>query len=594
MRKILSILIITLLAVTSCTRDVLDKAPLDIITDKVVWNDPALIESYLTNAYMGMFVFDNDNDHHNSSSGNHFTMLMLNCVSDECISNHTWAGNANAFKQGGIRSSGGMLEWWESAYATIRVLNEFIQRVPSSPVDDDFKKGRVAEARFLRAFAYFAMVKRYGGVPLILEPQQIDDPHESLYPKRAKEQDVYDFILSECDAIQADLPPSRSAAEVGRPSQYAVLALKSRAALYAASIAKFGTVQLDGVVGVNAGKTNAYYQAAYDAADKIIKSGLFRLYDKNPDKVANFRNLFLDENDNPERIFVRPHDAISCDQGGGGWTYDFMQCPTPNAWAQGNNDGPYLETAEAFEKTDGTPGTIDRGLLEGKLWSTDELWANKDPRFYASIYTQNTSWQGITLDCHNGIVKPDGSITTDSYNGVLGKGPSTMKSGFGVLKYLDEKHNNLGDFTTSQQDWIIFRYGEVLLNFAEAAFNLGKPNDALDAVNQVRFRAGIKKLDAIDREKIRHERQVELAFEGHRYWDLRRWRVAKSVLTVNRSGLRYIYDANTGKYKITVIPKMDGSTSDPRFYDANYYFPITPGRIGIDPNLVENPGYQGL
>ena len=133
-----------------------------------------------------------------------------------------------------------------------------------------------------------------------------------------------------------------------------------------------------------------------------------------------------------------------------------------------------------------------------------------------------------------------------------------------------------------------------MLNFAEAAFNLGKPNDALDAVNQVRFRAGIKKLDAIDREKIRHERQVELAFEGHRYWDLRRWRVAKSVLTVNRSGLRYIYDANTGKYKITVIPKMDGSTSDPRFYDANYYFPITPSRIGIDPNLVENPGYQGL
>jgi hypothetical protein len=471
-------------------------------------------------------------------------------------------------------------------------LNEFIQKVPNSPVDETFKTNRVAEARFLRAYAYFAMVKRYGGVPLMTTALEIDAPEDSLYPRREKEQVIYDFVLSECDAIADVLPEVQSADDYGRPSKYAAIALKCRAALYAASIAKFGTVQLDGLVGIDASKAGYYYQAAFDAADAIIKSHKFSLYNKYPnDKVTNFRNLFLDETDNPEKIFVKPHNSVSADQGGGGWTYDFMQCPTPNAWGQGNNDGPYLEMAESFEYVDGTSGKFDIADLESKVWTMEELWANRDSRFYATIYTMNTDWQGIKLDAHNGIVLPDGTITTDSYNGVLGKGPSVMKTGFGVLKYLDESHDNQGETTNSQIDWIVFRFGEILLNYAEAAYNLDRSDLALDAVNQLRTRAGIKTLDAIDRDLIRHERKVELAFEGHRYWDLRRWRTAVEVLSVNRSGLRYLYDYNSGNYRVSVIEDIDGTVSVPAFYPYNYYLPITLSRTGINKNLVENPGY---
>jgi hypothetical protein len=163
------------------------------------------------------------------------------------------------------------------------------------------------------------------------------------------------------------------------------------------------------------------------------------------------------------------------------------------------------------------------------------------------------------------------------------------------LKFCDESHYNLiglnGDWADSKTDWIVFRYGEVLLNYAEAAINIGKAGDALNAVNQIRERAGIAALSSVDDEKIRHERKVELAFEGHRYWDLRRWRTATEVLTQNWSGLRYILDYTTLKFKLEVIPNIDGVVAPPVFYPQNYYLPITIARTGNNPNLVENPGY---
>lgn len=578
----------------SCSKELLDKTPLDIITGDVVWKDQALVDADLTGAYSNMYVLEHDNDHHITSSDPHFSVFAINCVSDEAWSTHTWSFNANAYKNGGLKINGGLLEWWDAGYRVIRVLNEFIEKVPAAPLDASFKAERIAEARFLRAYAYFALVERYGGVPLITQVHSIDSPEDSIYPKRAPEQAVYDFVISECKDIANTLPEVQPATDYGRPSKYAALALACRAALYAGSLANFGTVGLNGVVGIDPSKKEGYYQQAYDAADQIVKSKQFELYNKYPeDKVKNFRQLFLDKMpQNPEVIFARPHDNISPDKNGNGWTYDFFQAPTPNAWGQGTQDGPYLETAEAFEHTDGSSGALDYAVMEQGLWTTEELWANKDPRFYASIYTMNTLWKGKDLDGHNGILKPDGTITTQSYEGVLGKGPSTMKTGFGVMKYLDESFDNMGDFTTSSQDYIVFRYGEVLLNLAEAALNLGKTNEALDAVNQIRERAGIAELTAVDRDRIRQERKVELMFEGHRYWDLRRWRIATQVLSVNRSGLQYIYDSNTGKFKLSVIHNMDGTVSSPQFYPYNYYLPVTLARTAKNHNLVENPGYQ--
>jgi hypothetical protein len=437
------------------------------------------------------------------------------------------------------------------------------------------------------------LVKRYGGVPLITKVQNLNDPKEELYPARNKESEIYDFIISELEEIKDVLPDAQTSDAVGRPSKYAALSLQSRAALYAGSIAKFGTVKLDGLAGIDNSLSAAYYQKAYDAAKKIIDSQRFSLYDRNPDKAANFRNLFLDEANNPEAIFTILHNTTPRESGGNGTVYDYFQAPWPNAWGLGNQDQPYLEMVEEFEYTDGRPGKLDRGAVQGKLWTIEELWKDKDPRFFASIYTQGTSWKGRPLDFHKGLILPNGTIQNDgSYEGVLANGNQNINgTAFGVLKYLNETNDLALTTGTSDTDYLVFRYGETLLNFAEAAFELGKTNEALDALNQVRARAGIAPLSNIDREKIQHERKVELFAEGHRYWDARRWRTAVNDFSINQSGLQYILDFASGKYKVVVRENMDPVTTPPKFYERNYYFPITPPRTGQNPNLVENPGY---
>ncbi|GEP93954.1 RagB/SusD family nutrient uptake outer membrane protein [Chitinophaga cymbidii] len=593
MKRTIHILLIFSLVCSSCLKDALDKQPLDTITDAVVWNDQALINAYLTQVYLQFTILTNETpDASGSASDDWNGPFIINELSDECMRN--WIYGQSQAKMYAITISGGVLDWWESSYSAIRTLNEFIKRVPEAPVDENFRKVRTAEARFLRAFSYFSMVKRYGGVPLITEPQDINASYEELYRKRDKEQQVYDFILAELDAAIPDLP-ERGETEYGRPSRYTALALKSRAALYAASIAKYGTVQLDGLVGI-AAAPDGYYQQAFDAADDIMKSGQYDLYDVDADKVTNFKNVFLKEN-NIEVIWAKQHDYTQRNLGGNGWVWDFFQAPKPHAWNAGNQNAPYLEMAEEFEHVGGTPGTLNRTAVQQGVWSMEELWGDKDPRFYASIYTQNTPWKGGRVDFHNGLQLPDGTIqTSGSYQNVPAKGDQMVDNsfgpGFGVMKYLEETKDNMGERATSGTDWQIFRYAEVLLNYAEAAFELNHAPEALSAINDIRERAGIREHTSIDMEKIRHERKVELAFEGHRYWDLRRWRTAEDVLTGPHSGMRYILDYTTGKYKLEIIDQIDGTSSDPVFYERNYYLPITNARRGNNPNLDENPGYQ--
>jgi len=572
--------------------------PLDIISDATLWGDKVLIDAYLTQIYSEMYFFANESTGSGWAGDAWIDVNIVNEVSDECMPQ--WRDYEDAlsrwrFKHGTLGINGGLLEYW--GYGSIRKINEFIQRMPTSPIEPEVAKEKIAEARFLRAFAYFAMVKRYGGVPLITKVQEMTAPKEELYPVRDKEQTVYDFIISETDAIANDLPETATGEMLGRPTKYAALALKSRAALYAGSIAQFGEVQLGGVVGIPATEANKYYQAAYDASKAITVSGKYALYNLDADKAMNFRNIFLVKN-NSEVIFAKRHDNINNFAGGNGWNVDFFQCPRPQGWGRGLCDGAYLELAEAFEHIDGTSGKLDKATIEQGLWTTEELWANKDPRFFGTFYTQNTLWKGVKLDFHKGILLADGTIKTDgSVGGILANGEQDYDGTcIGILKYLDESHDNMrganGAWPDSPQDWQIFRYAEILLNYAEAAFEMGKTADALDAINQIRNRAGIAALTSITRDKIRNERRVELAFEGHRYWDLRRWRTAQTDLSIFWSGIRYILDAQTGKYKLLVVEKIDGASNIPQFRKENYYLPITLARTGNNPNLVENPGYH--
>lgn len=586
MKKNRIIIFILFLAIFGCSKDILDRKPLDVMTEEVVWKDPALINAYLNGIYADMpFLLNDAVDWGNWQwIVREFTDMHL---SDECR-NRGWAPDPN-FKLGLLQAEGGCLEWW--GYPTIRKANDFIERVTASTVvADAVKKQKVAEARFLRAFAYFTIVKRYGGVPLITKAQKATDTEEELYRKREKEEVIYNFIITELDAITADLPATYTATDYGRASKYAALALKSRAAMYAASISQWGKVQIDGVVGIPANKTQSLWQASYDASKAIIDSHVFALYNKYPtDKAKNYQMIWLDER-NIETILAKPYTG----NGGVANNWEFCQVPrTKHPWGSGQISLPYLEMIESYDNIDGSSGKLDRALLTSKLWTLDELWGNKDPRFKGSIYTQGTPWMGKNLDFYRGIQDESGTIiTTGAYQGLPWSGTDGTSAGspFGVLKFLDPTTvAQWWDFGAT--DWIVFRYGEILLNFAEASFELNKPAEALDAVNQIRVRAGIAPLTSITREAIRHERKVELAFELNRYWDLRRWRTAVTDLTRDFTSFNYVLDYPTRKFKIQLIEKIDGASAPPVFFEKNYYFPITPNRIANNKNLVENPGY---
>jgi SusD family. len=575
-------LLIFVVFLSGCNDDILNKAPLDIISDKTVWEDPVLIRSYLTQCY-GELGFYNDMPH--LAARDFFADMVTSGISDEATSE--WNSTA---KSHWISIAGGQMEWW--GYSTVRRLNLFIARAEESSLTD--KISLIAEARFLRAFAYFNMVKRYGGVPLILHEQQIDDPDEELYRKRDKEEDIYQFVIDEMNDIVSKqlLPESYAGNNVTRPNIYVALALKSRAAMYAASIATWGKVQIDGLVGIPAEKANSYWQDSYDASKKILDDNKYALYDKQPDdKVMNYRNIFLEKN-HSEIIFVEAYNGIS----GKGHSWDMWQNPfSYNVWAGGQQNPVYLEMVESYGNIDGTSGVIDRDkIASGYLWTMEELFGKKDPRFHASIYTHETSWMNgdVKLDFHNGVLTEEGVLTTEPYKEVLGRGRCFGRcSPFGILKYLDESWGIVQERYYSKTDWIVFRLSEIYLNLAEAAFELGKQNEALDAVNIVRERAGMPKLQTINRDLIRAERKIELAFEGNRYWDVRRWRTAVEDLTQSYRGLRYILDYRTQKLQIQIVENIAG-TPRPYFEEKHYYLPITNARTANNPNLVENPDYK--
>lgn len=595
MRKIHILLLSTVLFITSC-EDVLDKEPLDIISDATVWSDPVLIDTYLLQCYAEM-VFPWETQYAASGGGPGFyawfPMNYQLTIADEA--GRGWTG---VVKSNSIGPGGGKVEYW--AYPTIRRLNEFMEKLEPMDLDASYKSERMAEARYLRAHAYFNMVKRYGGVPLITQVAQLDDSEEIIYPARNKEAEIYDFIISELDAIKNNLAGSQP----GRATKWAAVALKSRAAMYAGSIATWGNVQLNGLVGIPAGMANQYWQASYDASKELIQSGEFSLYNATPgDKTANFRNLFLDEG-NSEVIFSEIFDGLA----GKGHSYDMWNVPRSyHVWNAGQTTSIYLEMAESFDHIDGTTGVIDRSKIEsGHLWTVDELFGNKDPRFGASIYTHGTSWKNgeAVLDFHKTINTPDGMVTSGSYKGVLANSRmNRARNPFGPLKYLDEaERSSVMERNHSDTDYIIFRLGEVLLNYAEAAIELGRDADATSAINQLRTRAGMPTFTSVDRDIVRKERKVELAFEGNRYWDLRRWRTAATELSKSPSALRIIlegesysegaYDVLTAKFKLQIVPDIDGTPAP--YFDASrhYYLPIGLSRTGANVNLVENPGYE--
>lgn len=648
-----AILLICTVAFVSCDK-YLVQSPTNQYTDDQVWQDEYLIESNLAELYACSCFMMNDSPctfSDKSAVNREFGQgwnwngnLGLGAegegpvhaitMGDECKYSERGAQtNYHSYKMNGVQRNSSLFRWWNNAYYLNRQLNHFIESIDGSPVTDAVSLK--SEARFIRAFNYFALVKRYGGVPLILKETQLDSPEEEMYPYRASEEEVYDFIISELTEI-ADLLPADPVA--GRAGKGAALTLLCRTALYAGSIAKYSTAsqQLTDpvtnklVCGLPADKANGYFQTAYDAAQRVMTECHYALYTGNADKVKNLRDIFLVK-DNCEAIMVRRFDGNK--EQNYLWSWDICLSPKPNAWSVGQYAIPYYNFIEEFEFKDGRSGKIDHNELTAKPWDMKELFADRDPRLIAWHWTNGSDWPGAdggqpkagdpekkvvfgadTISMYDGVKHANGeiydnvSVPADDELGITCYGDQQKEmasaslirwrhTGFGIRKGLDPHADNNTWFCCSTTDFHIFRYAEVLLDYAEACLELGKNGEALDAVNQIRKRAGISELGSIDMDSYRHERQIELCYENHRYWDLIRWRIAREKINdVDHDGIRWILDAESfkaghSKFWIEIHPHVDSDVTSPKFPESNYYLPIGDGTIALNDHLIENPGY---
>lgn len=568
------IYLIGILAILAGCGDVLDIKPTNMISEDDVKNDPVLVDAFLNKIYY--------NTRLQSGSSYSPDQALLHVMSGEINVFAAWqAPFGAAMKIINENGAHDQAEYWP--YANIRSANEILEILEEASFDEDLIRQKSAEARFLRAFMYFDLVKRYGGVPLITKPQSIDQPKEELNVPRNKEKEIYDFIATEMDELVNILPSTYGSDDFGRPTKWAAYALKSRAMLYAASIAKYGTVQLDGIVGIPSNEAASYYQKSYDAAMEIINNGPHPLYKGNPDPVKNYNELFVKDG-NSEIIFAEVYNLSLLKTHS--WNHVCMPEGFNAGW--GSNNWYYLEAFEKYEYKDGTSGKLDWNKLDGKnKFSLQELILNKDPRFLASAFYPETPWQGSKVYCHN---KTIGTIPSGSDWPSLAPNRNRIKTGIMVRKRVNEAIK-LPISGEDETDWIVFRTGEMYLNAAEAAFETGNTDEAKRLINIIRDRAGMPAKTTLTVEDVRNERFVELFIEEHRYWDLRRWRIAVQELNGKGfKGVTWEYYIAENKYTAKIKDADFGQIRT--FAERNYYFPIGLGRLADNPNLVENPGYE--
>ncbi|MFZ4862594.1 RagB/SusD family nutrient uptake outer membrane protein [Sphingobacterium sp. Mn56C] len=564
----------------------------------------------------------------------------------------------------GVAGAQGFGYW---PYDKIRNVNTYIAGLPNHKDNytEDAYNNTIGEAHFLRAFFYFALVKRYGGVPIIKEVQDPRAEKETLLVPRDKEVDVYKFIY---DDLQFAIENMQKISERGRANKYVAAALLSRVMLYAGSVAKYGfysnlagDASVKGFVGIPKEEAEWFYQKAYDAAT-VVLDGPYTLYNKNPDdKVLNYVNLFLDA-ESTEDIFIKQYDITGPHNSRLKHSYDATHLPNPTFSSDNESAAyPVLNVVELF-------GELPITAADGKpirYASRKDLYANLEPRLQATVYFSGmelrdgaekrefdmqrglyVSFPGLASDAQMGaggapvnsesnriLAGPKNAEHT--YNGTkfLITGEHGMwkdghanntRSGFYVRKYINYKMSSKEvKLYNSTQPWKVIRLAEVLLNKAEAAYELGllKNNETLKTeaftyIARIRERAGAKPyvynsgpvvgnkygypIDG-NLQFIREERERELCFENHHWWDMRRWRIADVELNnfVPNSLMPYLV-LDEVKYKpngerigsYIFIREREPWNKSFTFEKKWYYEPLPGGELNKNPLLYpQNPIY---
>ena len=542
MKNKIIIIIIALFTFISCD-DVFEVKPQDKISGEDVWNNETLIRLYMNACYtrafeQGLFRTTQighatDELHSIKGSVYYYIIARGELTSDNVSTIHSYLNN------------------WENAYALIRDINIFFQKIDSSPVSGETLNEMKGEMRFMRAFLYAQLIWRYGGVPIIEEVYELNDDY-------AVERNSYDecvtHIVDELNEAISSLPNQQTGENLGKASADAARALKSRVLLYAASPLN------------NPSNDMEKWKNASDAAEALI--------DTRYELFNDYRELFLAQND--EIIFAKYHtQASELDlsrqtgrNGDNGWGSDSPTQNLVNAYEMENGEMPYLE--------DGTVNPTSG-------YNPENPYQNRDPRFYASILFDGAVWMGRETETFvGGLDSRDGPI--DSWNGSM--------TGYYLRKFVPEDIPPVGGTVYPTTPWIMFRYAEILLNYAEAQYMLGNEDIAREYLDKVRSRQSVGMPDVEESGedllvRIQHERRIELVFEGHRYFDVRRWKIANETETKNIVGTAIVKEADGKKTYSTknLITRV--------WNDKLYLLPIP--RVEIDRSLgslEQNPGYN--
>lgn len=449
---------------------------------------------------------------------------------------------------------------WKHYYDGIRAVHIFLENRQEDFEDimwnEDYKQLMQQyvyypyEARFLRAYFYFELAKRYKSIPLLTRTYELDEINQV---KPADFDEVIEFIVSECDTVMKHLPATYaglSGGETGRITQGAAMALKSRVLLYAASPLH------------NEGNETAKWKEAAKAAKTLIDAseagGWYQLVEENSVNNLESKELILERRQGDDNAFERLNFPIGYEGGKSGMN------PTQNL-------------VDAFEMRDGSVFDWNNPEHVRNMYNPDR----RDPRLFSTVIVNGSNWKGETVEAYVG-----------GKNGAPLDGAS--KTSYYLKKYVVEAVSlNPNNTTTKRHVWVLFRYAEVLLNYAEAMYEAFGDADYTDAtytlsaraaLNRVRSRAGMPEVTVNGtqfRERLRNERRVEFAFEDQRFWDIRRWKIGPQTTEIY--GVRIEKNGEDAYiYTRQLVERR-------KWEDKMYLYPISNEELFKNTNLKQNP-----
>ncbi len=600
MKRILSIILVAavLMQLSSCTKQ-LDISPVDQFSDASVWNDASLIQTFVNNIYSGvphgfgciMMASMADESKYNADFGSsNVTKSLLNPSDLSIFDAGFWASNLKQYN-------------WTTAYKYVRATNVFFDKIETAPIDDPTRKALKGEVHFLRAYIYNNLLSIYGGVPIITKAYGLSDSF--AVPRNTYAENVK-FITDELDKAASFLPVIQK--DKGRATKGAALALKSRVLLSAAGDFANNNGGWAGgyahkeLIGYVSGDRTARWQAAKDAAKAVIDLGSqagYGLYMPNPSSAdqatKNYSDIFLLLNTS-EDIFFK-YFTTRVDQNWDGYNPGLYN--NPNGYHGWGSNTPLQQFVDAYEMNDGTKFSWGTPVQAAAPYS------NRDPRFYSTVNYDGAKWRPRPADV--AAQDPLGIIQTsnrEKWTGtaiIVSPGLDTRKSafedwngtytGYYLRKFIDPTID--AQFNKQVQPWRYIRYTEIILNYVEACLGLGQEGEAKTFLNRIRKRAfmpDITESGAALVARYRNERLIELAYEGQRFFDIRRWLIAGQSYT-NARGVDILYKLNPDRVTyappVYTVKSVQDRAWNPRFY----LFPIALDEVNRNSKLFQNPLY---